>query len=102
MNRKQKRFARRIKRQARRAQVNSKEWKAVNDVCDNPAKLALLQAKIRTARLNPWQGPDKLSGMDWKDILSNLWDYIKANWPEILRLILTIAPLLLEPKHEDQ
>jgi len=53
--------------------------------------------------VNPWNRADGLIGMDWKEWLQNLWDWFLANWPAILEIILTIAPLLLlEPRREDR
>ena len=102
MNRRLRRLARRVKRQAHRAQVSNEEWLAVMDVVHSPAKLVILQAKIDAARLNPYDGPANLYGMDWKELWNNIWDWFKANWPAILKFIITIAPLLLEPEqHED-
>lgn len=101
MNRRQRRLARRIRRQAERSVLTSEEWDAVRTVCASPEKLDMLQAKIKEARLNPWENPNQLAMMDWKDIWATLWDYIKAHWIEILRLILTLAPLLLEPNHSE-
>ena len=63
--------------------------------------LRRLDAKIQAARLNPYDGGDRLLGLNWKEVLANLWDWFVANWPTILKFIITIAPLLLEPKHED-
>jgi hypothetical protein len=40
--------------------------------------------------------------MNWSGWVSNVWDWFVANWPKILNIILTIAPLLLmETERED-
>ena len=65
-------------------------------VANDENALNELQRRIKLARMDPWSQPDNLVGADWRTILSNLWDWFEANWPDILKIILTIAPLLLE------
>jgi len=99
-------LARRVKRQAdrelRKGRLTSEEHRKVVAVTNNQHTLRMLRDKIRERRINPYEGPDRLVGMSWKEIWANLWDWLVENWPTILRLILTIAPLLLmENPNED-
>ena len=99
-------LARRVRRQAKRElkkeRLSSEDYRKVIAVTENPHTLRKLRDKIHEKRLNPYDGPDQLMDMDWHEIFKNLWDWIQANWMEILKLILALAPLLLmEKPNED-
>jgi hypothetical protein len=67
----------------------------------------LMQLNVRVEReVNPWNNSERLYGADWRTIFKNIWDWFVEKWPAILRIILTIAPLLIlddgdEDQHED-
>jgi len=90
-----------LRRQIRREKLVGKERKAVEAVLQDKPSLVSLNERIE-AEVNPWN-QDGLIGDDrsWRQFLSDLWDWFVANWPKILEIILTIAPLLMEPPHED-
>ena len=66
-------------------------------------KLQMLNDRIE-AEVNPWNQQGLIrgdrKGWDWQTWLANAWDWFVANWPEILKIIITIAPLLLEPRKD--
>ena len=91
---------RKLKRQARKEEKLANRM-AIDEVLSDPLKLEMLNQRIE-AEVNPWNQDGVLMGAGWKDWLANAWDWFVANWPAILKIIITIAPLLLlEPKHED-
>jgi hypothetical protein len=79
------------------------EYAKVMIVADNDASLVMLLVRIDEAKLDPWKHPSRLISGDGTSFFANLWDWFLENWPTILRIILTIAPLLLmeTDKHED-
>lgn len=76
------------------------EYNACLVLSDDAVELAKFNDRIE-AQINPWNRTDGLVGADTKTWLANLWDWFKANWPAILKMILTIAPLFLEPRHNE-
>lgn len=101
-----KRLRKKIRRQAKRelragriTQQQADHCMYVADASDSI--LRKLDRRIEN-EVNPWNRTNGLIGADWKGWFSNAWDWFVANWPKILNIILTIAPLLLlEPKRED-
>ena len=96
---------RRTLRQARRELLRDSmsldQYKQVVKVCDDNTTLAILNIRVER-EVNPWNYPSDLYGADWRTIFKNIWDWFVENWPAILRIILTIAPLLiLEDGDED-
>lgn len=89
---------RKLRKQSRKADKLAHRM-AIDEVLNSPLKLEMLNQRIE-AEVNPWnsQGLVRRESWDWKTWLANAWDWFLANWEEILRIILTIAPLLLEPK----
>lgn len=97
---------RKLRNQARReyaaGNLDTVEFGKCMAVAGNDVALAELNETIERD-VNPWNRADGLIGADWKTWLANVWDWFVANWPTILKIIITIAPLLiLEPKHEDR
>lgn len=98
-------LARKVRREARRDRrrgvISREEYEACYAVTEDWDALEQLNRRVE-AEVNPWN-QNGLVGADWREWLANLWDWFKENWPEILRIILTIAPLLLlEPEDEDR
>jgi hypothetical protein len=78
---------------------------SIEMVLDSEEGLRQLNERIE-AEVNPWNEQGLIrgdgDGWDFKTWLANVWDWFVANWPKILEIIITIAPLLLlEPKHAD-
>jgi len=99
----QRRTMRRARKELDSGNLHYRDYAKVLDVVGTEEGVRQLEAKIKEARLNPYEGPDRLMSLGFRDIFANLWDWFKANWPAILEFIITIAPLLLlEPnKYED-
>ena len=82
-------------RERRKGKLTAEEFAACIQVARNPVLLERLNNRIE-AEIKPG-----LKGADWQTFLANLWDWFVANWPAILRIILTIVPLIMEKPDED-
>jgi hypothetical protein len=82
--------------------MDQEQYDACMAVVKNDEALAKLNEKVE-AEVNPWNREDGLVGGSFGEWLANLWDWFKENWPEILAIIMKLAPLLLilEPARED-
>jgi hypothetical protein len=71
-------------------------------VINSPAGLKTLNEQVE-AFVNPWNRADGLTGAGIREWLKNAWDWLKEHWPEILAIILKLAPLLLilEPNNDE-
>lgn len=94
------RTLRQARREYRRGTLTDYNYYKIKAVCNDDTSLKMLNEKIEN-EVNPWNGPNRLYGADWRTIFANIWDWFKENWPTILRIILTIAPLLLEPQQDE-
>lgn len=99
------RLRKKLRKQIKRERLAGQELDAVNAVLNNEQALIALNERIE-AEVNPWNQQGLIrgaqDGWDWKTWLANVWDWFVANWPTILKIIITIAPLLLlEPKREN-
>ena len=97
-------LARKVRREARRGRrrgvMTREEYQACLAVSEDWDALEQLNRRVE-AEVNPWN-QNGLIGVDWREWLSNLWVWFKENWPAILEIILTIAPLLLlEPNYDE-
>lgn len=98
---------RKARRQAFRSwMANEMSWdevRAVREACRDEEVLTRWNQEIARARLNPWENGGVLtSDSGFGNALSNLWDWFKANWPEILKILMTVLPLILsERKYAD-
>jgi len=88
------------RRSLRRGDITEYQHRLVMAVCADEDALDQLNEQIE-AEINPWSRPDGLVGAGFKEWLSNAWDWVKEHWPEILALILKLAPLLLILDEED-
>lgn len=92
-------------RQARRernaGRMTQEQYQSCVAVANDEHALAELNMRVERD-VNPWNRADGLTGLDWKTFWATVWDWFVENWPAILKIILTIAPLLLlEPQRED-
>lgn len=95
-----KKVRRQARREHRRGKMTDGELRTALAVSNDDVALARLNERVER-EVNPWNRGDGLKG-DWKTILSNIWDWFVENWPKILEIIMTIAPLLLlEPRREN-
>lgn len=69
-------------------------------ICEDPEKLAELNERIE-AEVNPWRSPRAIVGMKSGDVFSNLVDWFKEHWWEILKLILSLIPVFLMEQHDE-
>jgi hypothetical protein len=97
-----KKIRRQAKRELRAGRITQQQADHCLYVADaNDTILRKLNSRIEN-EVNPWNRADGLIGASWKDWFSNAWDWFVTNWPKILNIILTIAPLLLmETERED-
>lgn len=91
---------RQARRELRYGRMTNKQMEIVEAVVNDKARLAKLNWQIES-EINPWKRSDGLVGADWKTWLANVWDWFVENWPAILKLIMTIAPLFLLDEHEN-
>jgi hypothetical protein len=80
--------------------MTEREHDSAMAVARDGTLLAKLNNRIE-AEVNPWNRADGLIGADWSEIWANLRDWFKANWPTILRIILTIVLIMETNKDED-
>lgn len=86
---------RKLRRQIRRERLEGKEKLAVKLILNDDEALEVLNQRIET-EVNPWNQQGLIRGeWNWSEWFANVWDWFVANWPAILKIILTIAPLLL-------
>jgi len=86
-------FKRKMKRVARRAmwrgQIDRREFEHVQKALKDEKVVAEWQAKIEAEPDCPWKV--KQGRVDWTAV----WEWLKKNWPMILKTLLSILPLLL-------
>jgi len=93
-------LARKVRRQLSRArrneEISDSAYAKAYESTFSSAAMSELNSKISTAQLNPWEHRGvlmtSLKGFDF----SNIWDWFQENWPEILRMLMLILPLLLD------
>jgi hypothetical protein len=91
------RFARKIKRmariQTRRGNMTEFDLDRIVKGCKSPQVVKQWRAKLeRPVYGAPWVGPGAAKGIDWVSV----WAWLKANWPAILKLLLTVLVFLGE------
>jgi hypothetical protein len=99
-----KKLRRKVRQQARlgllTGKMSERDYDAAIWVANSDTLLNKLNDRIE-AEVNPWKRADGLIGTDWNVIWANLIDWFKANWPTILRIILTIVLIMETNKDED-
>jgi len=94
-----KRLRRRVRRQAkrelRRGNITSEQYQQCMEVTGSEQGMTMLRDDIDMAGLDPYTRPETLMQGPFMDMLMRVWDWIKKHWPEILAIIMKIAPLLL-------
>jgi hypothetical protein len=93
---------RQANREHRRGRMTDEEARTVTRMCNDEVAMKEFHRRVEN-EINPWNNPTKLLG-DWKSFWANLKDWFVENWPQILALIMKLAPLLLilEPADEDR
>jgi hypothetical protein len=95
------RKARRVaRRQYRRGKITRQEYEHVCEASRDPEVVAKWEAEVEKQLGAPWKAKGGfLDGFDF----SAIWEWFKENWPTILKILLTILPLLiLEPSPEEE
>jgi hypothetical protein len=96
-------LARRLRRQARRqfwlGNIDLETRDKVYAVTYNETAMDEVEKKIK--QFSPWGDGAGLIGADWSTYFAVVWDWVKEYWPQILKIILTIAPLLLMEENDD-
>ncbi|MHC4702591.1 MAG: hypothetical protein ACYTFQ_18670 [Planctomycetota bacterium] len=91
-------FGRKAKRVARRAfwrgQITREEYEHVKEAVQDPELVRWWQADVERNLQAPWR--------DGEFDFAAIWEWFKENWPTILKILLTIAPLLLEPAPDEE
>ena len=91
-------FGRKAKRAARwaywRGRITREEYDHVKEAVKDPELLRWWQADVERNCQAPWR--------DGKFDFSEIWEWFKENWPTILKILLTIAPLMLEPGPDEE
>lgn len=86
-------FARKMQRVSRRAyrhgEMDERTYNHVMEALKDPDVVEEWQAKVETQMNAPWKVSQ--GRIDWNTI----WEWLKANWPTILRILLSILPLLI-------
>jgi hypothetical protein len=83
-----KRRAKRMLRQHRDT-MTQPQIEAVEKALKDPALMQQWGDKIREARLDP-PPENMLQGIAWDKV----WDWFKANWPTILKLLMSLLVLI--------
>ena len=91
------RFARKIKRmaniQTRRGNMSEYDRDRLHKGCKSPETVKQWRAKLESPVYGAtWVGPSAAKGIDWP----RMWEWLRANWPTILKLLLSVLVLLGE------
>jgi hypothetical protein len=94
------RKARRVaRRQYRHGLISSEEYQQVREASRDPEIVARWEAEVERQLGAPWKL--RTGWFDW----SAIWEWFIENWPTILRILLTLLPLILaerQPAEEDE
>jgi hypothetical protein len=83
------RKARRVaRRQYWRGKMTRAEYEQVKEACKDPEMVARWQAEVEQSYHTPWR--------EGRFDMGVIWEWFKENWPAILKVLLTLAPLMLE------
>ena len=96
INKLRKKLRRQARRELRAGRITQQQADQCEAVAADYWTLRALNSEIER-QLGPWYCAD-FAVMGWKGWFASLWDWFVANWPEILKIILKIAPLLLMEK----
>lgn len=94
-------FARKVRRVARRqyrwGKITYEEYRKVLNASRDREIVAKWQAEVEKQYIVPWKVSTGF--LDF----SAIWDWFIENWPTILRILLTILPLIiLAPEEEEE
>ena len=91
------------RRQRRRGKIDQKTYKKIVEGSRNPATVAKWQAAVeKGVRGAPWL---RKTGIDWRERLTEIWEWFIENWPTILKIILSLLVFIEpppQPKEDDE
>ena len=83
------------RRQMRRGKLDRETYNKIAEDSKDPAIVAMWKAEIEQKVPGaPWLVK---TGFDWRDLMSRIWQWLKDNWPAILKLLLSLI-VFLEPE----
>lgn len=96
LNKLRRKLRRTARRELRQGVLTREEYQTATSIAKDNRALKELSNQIETVGLNPWENPKQFYSNGFGAIFGNFWDWFLENWPEILEMILTIAPMFLE------
>lgn len=96
------RFARKIRRMARiktwQGEMSEYDLERIVKGSHDSATIKRWRAKIEEPRYGaPWVGPGVSQGIDW----TSVWEWLKQNWPMILKILLSLLVFLGDKPDEN-
>ena len=96
-------FGRKLRRVARRqrrhGKIDRKTYQKIVDGSRDPITVAEWKAAVeRGVSGAPWT---LKTGMDWREMLTAIWDWFLENWPTILKIILSLLVFIEPPPQSD-
>jgi len=92
-----KRFGKRALRQAsrslRRGDLHLRDYEKVKFACGDPETLEKWYAEVKARKVNS----SMYGGFSWAAV----WDWVQANWPAILKILLTLLAFAEKPEDAD-
>lgn len=91
-------FGRKIRRvarrQRRRGKIDRKTYQKIADGSRDPVTVAKWKKAVESGVPGaPWT---LSTGMDWREMLTAIWEWLIENWPTILKIILSLL-VFIEP-----
>jgi hypothetical protein len=88
------------RRQKRRGKIDQKTYKKIVEGSRNSAAVAKWQAAIeKGVRDAPWL---RKTGVDWRERLTEIWEWFLENWPTILKIILSLLVFIEPPPQSEE
>jgi hypothetical protein len=81
-----------------RGELTREEQDAITFALRDEETLTRWRKQVERANLNPWESGHVLVGRSWRETFAIIWDWFKANWPTILKILMAILPLILKEK----
>lgn len=96
-----KRFGRKLRRMSKRqtwsGNMSIEDRDKIIEATRDDKWLREARSRVEAMPGRPW-GDGPLDGFDW----SILWEWLGENWPEIVKMLLTIIPLFVEVPDADR
>ena len=82
------------RRQLRRGKIDQKTYKKIAEGSRDPAIVEEWRSAVeRSVPGAPWLVK---TGVDWREKLTEIWEWLIENWPTILKIILSLL-VFIEP-----